>query len=157
MENPGLGPEIAAIYRGMWGHCREIQNRNTDKCRIHKYRNTKQKLAQFTEECEDKTITITTDSKPVVGHEMVIMVITALIIIFKIKIIDIITILTTIILAGGKPVDASQEMVALGICNILGSFVQAMPTTGSFSRFIKKRTSQEFRKLPYTSYLKSQV
>jgi len=36
--------------------------------------------------------------------------------------------------AGGKPVDASQEMVALGICNILGSFVQAMPTTGSFSR-----------------------
>merc|ERR1711928_233780 len=65
---------------------------------------------------------------------MVIMVITALIMIFKIKIIDIITILTTIILAGGKPVDASQEMVALGICNILGSFVQAMPTTGSFSR-----------------------
>jgi len=36
--------------------------------------------------------------------------------------------------AGGKPVDASQEMVALGICNIFGSFVQAMPTTGSFSR-----------------------
>ena len=32
--------------------------------------------------------------------------------------------------------DASQEMVALGICNILGSFVQAMPTTGSFSRSI---------------------
>jgi len=31
-------------------------------------------------------------------------------------------------------VDASQEMVALGVCNILGSFVQAMPTTGSFSR-----------------------
>ena len=30
--------------------------------------------------------------------------------------------------------DASQEMVALGVCNILGSFVQAMPTTGSFSR-----------------------
>ena len=63
------------------------------------------------------------------------MVITALIIIPKIKIIDINTILTTIVLAGGKPVDASQEMVALGICNILGSFVQAMPTTGSFSRF----------------------
>ena len=77
------------------------------------------------------------------------MVITALIIILKIKIIDINTILTTIVLAGGKPVDASQEMVALGICNILGSFVQAMPTTGSFSRFLKK-SSQEFRKLPYT-------
>jgi len=36
--------------------------------------------------------------------------------------------------AAGKPVDASQEMVALGICNIFGSFVQSMPTTGSFSR-----------------------
>ncbi|XP_023344261.1 sodium-independent sulfate anion transporter [Eurytemora carolleeae] len=36
--------------------------------------------------------------------------------------------------AGGKPVDASQEMVALGFCNIFGSFVRSMPTTGSFSR-----------------------
>lgn len=36
--------------------------------------------------------------------------------------------------AAGKPVDASQEMIALGICNIFGSFVQSMPTTGSFSR-----------------------
>ena len=34
----------------------------------------------------------------------------------------------------GRPVDASQEMVALGLCNIFGSFVQSMPTTGSFSR-----------------------
>ena len=30
--------------------------------------------------------------------------------------------------------DASQEMVALGLCNICGSFFQSMPTTGSFSR-----------------------
>ena len=37
-------------------------------------------------------------------------------------------------LAGGKPVDASQEMIALGLCNIFGSFCQSMPTTGSFSR-----------------------
>ena len=36
--------------------------------------------------------------------------------------------------AGGKPVDASQEMIALGICNVMGSFVSSMPTTGSFSR-----------------------
>eukprot|EP00092_Neocalanus_flemingeri_P034435 GFUD01037444.1.p1 GENE.GFUD01037444.1~~GFUD01037444.1.p1 ORF type:complete len:657 (+),score=135.37 GFUD01037444.1:71-2041(+) len=36
--------------------------------------------------------------------------------------------------AGGKPVDASQEMIALGLCNIFGAFVQSMPTTGSFSR-----------------------
>ena len=30
--------------------------------------------------------------------------------------------------------DASQEMIALGLCNIFGSFLQSMPTTGSFSR-----------------------
>ena len=36
--------------------------------------------------------------------------------------------------AAGKPVDASQEMIALGICNVMGSFVSSMPTTGSFSR-----------------------
>lgn len=37
-------------------------------------------------------------------------------------------------IATGKVVDASQEMIALGICNILGSFVQSMPTCGAFSR-----------------------
>lgn len=36
--------------------------------------------------------------------------------------------------AKGKLVDASQEMVALGLCNILGSFVSSMPVTGSFTR-----------------------
>ena len=36
--------------------------------------------------------------------------------------------------AKGKPVDASQEMLALGLCNLAGSFVQSMPVTGSFSR-----------------------
>ena len=36
--------------------------------------------------------------------------------------------------AKGKPVDANQEMLALGLCNFAGSFVQSMPTTGSFSR-----------------------
>lgn len=30
--------------------------------------------------------------------------------------------------------DASQEMVALGMCNIMGSFVLSMPVTGSFTR-----------------------
>jgi len=53
-------------------------------------------------------------------------------------IIPIIAILESIAIAkafsGGKTVDASQEMVALGVCNILGSFVSSMPTTGSFSR-----------------------
>lgn len=31
-------------------------------------------------------------------------------------------------------VDASQEMITLGLCNIFGSFVQAMPTCGAFTR-----------------------
>ncbi|XP_017471285.1 PREDICTED: sodium-independent sulfate anion transporter-like [Rhagoletis zephyria] len=34
----------------------------------------------------------------------------------------------------GKIVDASQEMIALGMCNIMGSFVSSMPVTGSFTR-----------------------
>uniref|UniRef100_A0A1S4GLM3 Uncharacterized protein n=1 Tax=Anopheles gambiae TaxID=7165 RepID=A0A1S4GLM3_ANOGA len=34
----------------------------------------------------------------------------------------------------GKPIDATQEMIALGISNIAGSFVSSMPVTGSFTR-----------------------
>ncbi|XP_067634444.1 sodium-independent sulfate anion transporter isoform X2 [Eurosta solidaginis] len=34
----------------------------------------------------------------------------------------------------GKVVNASQEMIALGMCNIMGSFVSSMPVTGSFTR-----------------------
>ena len=37
--------------------------------------------------------------------------------------------------------DASQEMIALGICNIFGSFVSSMPTTASFSRSAVNSTS----------------
>lgn len=33
-----------------------------------------------------------------------------------------------------EPLDGSQEMIALGLCNIFGSFFQSMPTSGSFSR-----------------------
>lgn len=36
--------------------------------------------------------------------------------------------------ASGKMVDASQEMMTLGLCNIFGSFVQSMPTCGAFTR-----------------------
>nr|CAD7460851.1 unnamed protein product [Timema tahoe] len=36
--------------------------------------------------------------------------------------------------AKGKPVDATQELIALGLCNIGGSFVRSMPVTGSFTR-----------------------
>ncbi|XP_046393933.1 sodium-independent sulfate anion transporter-like [Ischnura elegans] len=36
--------------------------------------------------------------------------------------------------ANGKVVEATQEMVALGFCNIFGSFFRSMPVNGSFSR-----------------------
>ncbi|XP_045785228.1 sodium-independent sulfate anion transporter-like [Maniola jurtina] len=36
--------------------------------------------------------------------------------------------------AGGVPINATQEMIALGLCNIFGSFVRGMPVTGSFTR-----------------------
>lgn len=36
--------------------------------------------------------------------------------------------------ANGKPVDATQELLAIGLCNIGNSFVHAFPGSGSFSR-----------------------
>ncbi|XP_023247261.1 sodium-independent sulfate anion transporter-like isoform X1 [Copidosoma floridanum] len=36
--------------------------------------------------------------------------------------------------AKGKTLDSSQEMIAVGLCNVFGSFVRSMPTTGSFTR-----------------------
>lgn len=36
--------------------------------------------------------------------------------------------------ANGGKVDATQELITLGICNVLGSCASAMPVTGSFSR-----------------------
>ncbi|XP_073996219.1 sodium-independent sulfate anion transporter isoform X2 [Rhodnius prolixus] len=36
--------------------------------------------------------------------------------------------------AKGKSIDATQEMLALGLCNVVGSFVRSFPTTGSFTR-----------------------
>lgn len=38
------------------------------------------------------------------------------------------------ILAKGKTLDATQELIALGVSNIMGSFVGSMPVTGSFTR-----------------------
>lgn len=32
------------------------------------------------------------------------------------------------------PLDATQEMLTLGLCNIIGSFFHSIPVTGSFSR-----------------------
>ncbi|KAJ8865972.1 hypothetical protein PR048_033496 [Dryococelus australis] len=34
----------------------------------------------------------------------------------------------------GKVLDATQEMVTLGLCNVVGSFMQSMPVTGAISR-----------------------
>ncbi|XP_058118321.1 sodium-independent sulfate anion transporter-like [Anopheles ziemanni] len=34
----------------------------------------------------------------------------------------------------GKSIDATQELIALGLCNIFSSFVSSMPITGSFTR-----------------------
>jgi len=34
----------------------------------------------------------------------------------------------------GNKVDATQELLTLGICNVLGSCASSMPVTGSFSR-----------------------
>ena len=36
--------------------------------------------------------------------------------------------------AKGEKVDASQEMIAIGTTNLIGSFLSAFPITGSFSR-----------------------
>lgn len=36
--------------------------------------------------------------------------------------------------SNGKTIDATQEMIALGLCNIAGAFVSSMPVTGSFTR-----------------------
>ncbi|KAJ8729838.1 hypothetical protein PYW07_016876 [Mythimna separata] len=36
--------------------------------------------------------------------------------------------------AGSTTVDATQEMLAIGMCNLVSSFCQSMPSTGSFTR-----------------------
>lgn len=36
--------------------------------------------------------------------------------------------------AKGQRVDATQEMIAIGASNLMGSFVSSFPVTGSFSR-----------------------
>ncbi|XP_060800386.1 sodium-independent sulfate anion transporter-like [Amyelois transitella] len=36
--------------------------------------------------------------------------------------------------ADGLQVDATQELIALGLCNVVGSFASSMPVTGSFTR-----------------------
>jgi len=38
------------------------------------------------------------------------------------------------VVAEGKAIDATQEMIAIGMCNILSSFVSSMPVSGALSR-----------------------
>ena len=38
------------------------------------------------------------------------------------------------VLAEGKAIDATQEMISIGMCNILSSFVSSMPVSGALSR-----------------------
>lgn len=45
------------------------------------------------------------------------------------------------ILATGLAVDASQEMMTLGLCNIVGSCFKSMPTCGAFTRSAVSHTS----------------
>ncbi|KYM96787.1 Sodium-independent sulfate anion transporter [Cyphomyrmex costatus] len=57
---------------------------------------------------------------------------------FGILIVPLISIIGNVAIAKafsqGKSLDATQEMLTLGLCNVVGSFFQSMPVTGSFSR-----------------------
>uniref|UniRef100_A0A336KGN5 CSON009900 protein n=1 Tax=Culicoides sonorensis TaxID=179676 RepID=A0A336KGN5_CULSO len=57
-----------------------------------------------------------------------------------ISILETVTI-ATIFCEKGSAVDATQEMIAVGLCNIFSSFFSAMPTTGSFTRSAVNHTS----------------
>ncbi|XP_050432782.1 sodium-independent sulfate anion transporter-like [Adelges cooleyi] len=60
-------------------------------------------------------------------------------------VVPLVSILSTISVAkafsGGNIVNASQEMIALGFCNIFGSFAGAMPVAGSMSRSALNNTT----------------
>ncbi|XP_063240337.1 sodium-independent sulfate anion transporter-like [Bacillus rossius redtenbacheri] len=53
-------------------------------------------------------------------------------------VVPIISVLSNVAIAkafsAGQSLDATQEMLTLGLCNVFGSFVQSVPTTGAFSR-----------------------
>ncbi|XP_063972585.1 sodium-independent sulfate anion transporter-like [Diachasmimorpha longicaudata] len=38
------------------------------------------------------------------------------------------------VFSDGKPIDATQEMLAIGLCNLMSSFVSSMPVSGGLSR-----------------------
>jgi len=49
-------------------------------------------------------------------------------------------------------INPSQEMVAIGMTNILGPFLGAFPTTGSFSRTAIRKLLLFFVRLPTSSF-----
>ncbi|XP_070163166.1 sodium-independent sulfate anion transporter isoform X2 [Polyergus mexicanus] len=57
---------------------------------------------------------------------------------FGILVIPLISIIGNVAIAKafsrGMPLDATQEMLTLGLCNVIGSFFHSMPVAGSFSR-----------------------
>ncbi|XP_022178509.1 sodium-independent sulfate anion transporter-like isoform X2 [Myzus persicae] len=60
-------------------------------------------------------------------------------------VVPLVSILSTVSVAkafsGGRVVDASQEMIALGFCNIFASFMGSMPVAGSMSRSALNHTT----------------
>ncbi|XP_001949549.1 sodium-independent sulfate anion transporter [Acyrthosiphon pisum] len=60
-------------------------------------------------------------------------------------VVPLVSILSTVSVAkafsGGRVVDASQEMIALGFCNIFGSFMGSMPVAASMSRSALNHTT----------------
>ncbi|KAL5243165.1 hypothetical protein ACI65C_010575 [Semiaphis heraclei] len=60
-------------------------------------------------------------------------------------VVPLVSILSTVSVAkafsGGKVVDASQEMIALGFCNIFSSFMGSMPVAGSMTRSALNHTT----------------
>ncbi|XP_060861652.1 sodium-independent sulfate anion transporter-like [Metopolophium dirhodum] len=60
-------------------------------------------------------------------------------------VVPLVSILSTVSVAkafsGGRVIDASQEMIALGFCNIFGSFMGSMPVAGSMSRSALNHTT----------------
>lgn len=57
--------------------------------------------------------------------------------------------------ANGKVVDATQEMFAVGICNLVGSFVNSIPVNASFSRAAVSNASGS--KTPFCSVYTSKT
>lgn len=88
------------------------------------------KLPPFQTEVRNETIDFT-DMLKVFGPQSIVL--------------PLVSILEAIAIAkafsGGKAVDATQELIALGLCNIIGSFISGIPVTGSFTKTVLNNAS----------------